>query len=66
MSHVTPVVSECKDDAGVILAQGLAKNQGAERDDEPRGWGYLKGLDDFAFIQSMKQSVAKKALILKF
>lgn len=38
MSHVTPVVSECtEDDAGVILAQGLAKNQGA---DEPRGWGY--------------------------
>jgi len=51
MSHVTPVVSECKDDAGVILAQGLAKNQGAERDDEPRGWGCLKGLDDFALME---------------
>ena len=32
MSHVTPVVSECtEDDAGVILAQGLAKNQGVNQ-----------------------------------
>lgn len=41
MSHVTPAISECtEDDAGVILAQGLAKNQGA---DEPSWLGILKG-----------------------